>query len=121
MTRRVVGVAVVMNRADEGQLVHDLGLLGHWLAELNSGNVGVDRSQWSAVLGWSLWFRIVRFKLSRAAGQLDEDDRCLAVRDAGFGAMCQNLWQCQRAKAKKAYAKEAAAVDAVTSRKRIDR
>ena len=101
-----MAAAVVMNRADDGQLIHHLGLVRHCFAELNSDNIGVDRTKWSAVLGWCLWFGIVCFELSWAAGQLDEDDRGLALLHAGLRAVRQDVSQRQRAKSEKADTKK---------------
>ena len=74
----VAGVGVV-RRADDGELVHDLGLLRQVLADLDAGHVGGDRLELAAELGRGVRLEIVHVDVAGPAGLPDQDDR-LAVR-----------------------------------------
>ena len=56
---------VVMDRSDDGQLVHHLGLLHHEFTEDNTGDIRAHRSQWPTVFHGSIWLGIVRLELGR--------------------------------------------------------
>ena len=68
----------MVNGANDGQLVHHLGLLSHQFTKKNAGHVGFHRAEGAAIFGGSLRLGIVGLKLGRATGKLNINHRCLA-------------------------------------------
>lgn len=66
--QRQAAMAVV-NGTHDGQAIGDLRLLGHVLTEQNSGQVGLNRLQRSAIFAGCVRFGIVGLELRRTAGQ----------------------------------------------------
>ena len=69
-----VGGLAVGHRADDGDLVGDLGGFLQVLAELDARDRGVDGAEGAAVFGGGEGFRVEGFLVGHAAGQEDVDD-----------------------------------------------
>ena len=68
-----------------GQLVHDLGLQRHVLADLDAGDVRGDRLELAADLGRGVRLHVVAVDVRRPAAQPDHDDRLAAAGFRGRG------------------------------------
>ena len=69
-----VGRDGVVRRADDGELVHDLGHLGQMLADLDAGHVGGDRLELAADALRGFRFEVPHVDGGGAAGQPEHDD-----------------------------------------------
>ncbi len=83
MTAAVVG-EVVVDGADDIELVGDLGLEGHEFADLDAGDIGFDGFEDAAIFGWGVGFHVIHLHVRRAAGEPDEDDGGVGFEE-GFG------------------------------------
>ena len=69
-----VVAVVVVERADDRELVGDLRLEGEELADLHAGDVGLDRPPDAAVLGRGLGLHVVHVHVPGPAVEPEEDD-----------------------------------------------
>jgi hypothetical protein len=69
----VAGVGVERG-TNNGQLVHDPGLLGQVLTDANTGHVRVDRPEFAADLGGRIRLQIVHVDVAGTARQPDQND-----------------------------------------------
>jgi len=65
---RVVAAALVVDGADDGELVHHLGLLHHQFTELHASHIRVDCGERSSILDGRVRLGIVRLELCGTAG-----------------------------------------------------
>ena len=82
-----VVAGAVVDGPQHGQLVHQAGLLGHQLAELDAGHVGVDRAERAAILGRRLRLGVPGLHVPGAAAEPEQDDARPLLRpaDRAFG------------------------------------
>ena len=102
MTGGVVAAAVVVDGADDRQLVGDLGLFLHQLTEVYAGDICFNNTHRAAIFGGGLGLGVVGLDVRRAAGQLDIDDAGFLGGTAGLCAGLEQLRQCEATKAQKA-------------------
>ena len=81
----VVAAVVADQRADEDELVRHLGDAREVLADVDAGDVGVDRLELAADVGRGVRFEVPHVDVRRPAGQVDVDDRLVRRADAGLG------------------------------------
>ena len=77
-TREVVAV-VVMHRADERHLVGELRVQRQCLGDDHAWHIGLQRSERPAIIGRRVRFWIIRFQLTRASIEPDQDDRFVVL------------------------------------------
>src|ERR1700722_15070461 len=103
--------------ADDGTLVHARSDLRKHLANLDAGDLGGDRFELAANLGWGLGLDLPHVLVGRAAAQEDVDDRFVPARrgaGASFGAEDVGERQSAGADSERADAQKTATIDAVT-------
>src|SRR5262249_22082359 len=64
--------------AEDGDLVGDLRLPGHQLAEVHARDVGPDGAKFTAILAGGIWLQVVHVQVGRPAAEMDHDDRLLS-------------------------------------------
>src|SRR5579872_3413034 len=87
----VVLIAGADKRSDDGELVHHRRNLGHVLANLDAGDVGLDRLELAADIGRRVGLQVEHVLMRRAAGQVDHDDRLVGGSDARRGLGSQHV------------------------------
>ena len=73
------------DRANDGQLVPHAGLARHEFADLDAGDVGLDRAEFAAIFHRSIGLQIVHVHVGRPTGQIDHDRRLLRGAAGGRG------------------------------------
>ena len=116
--RHALEIAVIVpradHRADRNELVHHFGHERQMLANLDAGNVRLDRLELSANLRRRIHLDVEHVLMWRPAGQVDHDDRLVRSPDAGLRLRVQQLRQGQPAQAQSADLDEAAPGNPVT-------
>ncbi len=83
--RRRVALLLEAHVADDRQFVGDLRLQGHQLADVQAGDVGVDRLELAADFDGGVRLHVVEVDVAGAAVEVDHDDGL--ARRAGGGAV----------------------------------
>src|SRR5262245_11977448 len=102
---------LVMARADQGELVRDLGLQREEIANLDARDAGRNRLEDTAVGRGGLRLEIVGFELARAAMQIKQDDRRLHRGAARDRSRSQDVGQTEAGKRQGARLQELAPLD----------
>ena len=108
-------VALGLQAAQDGELVGDLGLERHQLADVHARHVGLDRLELAAILDRRVGLQVVHVDVAGPAGQVDHDDRFVGGlgADGPLGLEAEQVGQGQAAEAQRPDAKEIAAGNAV--------
>src|SRR5579875_517295 len=79
--------------AEDRELVGNLRLHRHQLADMHPRHIGLDRSELAAVLDGSVWFEIIHVEVGRSATQKDHDHGFLTrlARPRRFGSQAENI------------------------------
>ena len=107
-----------LRAAEDRELVGDLRLHRHQLADFHARHVGANGIELAAVLDRRLRLHVVHVEVRRAAAQVNHDRRLgpPAVGRRG-GLQPQQIGQSQPAQGQRSHAQKAAAADAVASAK----
>ena len=103
---RLVVAAATIHRADDGELVHQRGLLGQMLAQVNARQLRGNGLERPAIAGRRVGLRVPHVHMAGTAGHPEEDDGLVAAhRAAGGGGLrpdAKEIWQRQPAEAREA-------------------
>ena len=97
-----VVAGVVVQRADDRELVGDLGLLGEQLGDVEAGHAGADRLPDAAILGRGVRLQVVHVHVAGAAVEPDQDDggvlfrRPRAIPSRAQRVAAGRRWPCRR-------------------------
>src|SRR5262245_57905933 len=91
---------------NDRELIRNLRLERHVLTNLDTGNVGTNRAEWSAILARCIGLHVVRFELARPSPHPEQDDRRVRTRSSGPSTPPKQIREYDSPERKRTHAQE---------------